>query len=114
MAGAWDILETSIVPSLPANCGSWVGIGKEIYHSLNKLWIKYWRSIYSCLPSTSLIALRTQAGMLNMQKCINVYKGVSGDKDTAHLCRKVLKVQLAMGWPHIIIEVNDRCHTSDL
>ena len=62
MAGAWDLWETAIIPSLLANCGSWVGMGKNSYNTLNELQYTYLRLIYSCPPSTPLLSLRTQAG----------------------------------------------------
>ena len=74
MAGAWDIWERAIIPSLLANCGSWVGIGKQTYKILNEIQFKYLRMIYSCPPSTPLISLRTQAGMLDMQNRIAIEK----------------------------------------
>ena len=52
MAGAWDLWERAIIPSLLANCGSWVGIGKQSYKTLNEIQFKYLRMIYSCPPST--------------------------------------------------------------
>ena len=70
MAGAWDIWETAIVPSLLANCGSWVGIGKDIYHSLNELQFKYIRSIYSCPPSTPLIADLLNVSTIKTSGCV--------------------------------------------
>ena len=48
MAGAWDIWQTAIIPSLLANCGNWVEIGKQTFNSLNELQYKYLRMIYSC------------------------------------------------------------------
>ena len=36
-AGAWDIWERAILPSLLANCGSWIGVGQQTYKTLNEL-----------------------------------------------------------------------------
>ena len=36
MAEAWDIWERAILPSLLANCRSWIGVGKRIYKTLNE------------------------------------------------------------------------------
>ena len=36
MAGAWDLWERAILPSLLANCGSWIGIGAKTYKTLNE------------------------------------------------------------------------------
>ena len=74
MAGAWDIWERAILPSLLANCGSWIGVGKQTYKTLNDLQNMYLRMIYSSPPSTPLQALRTQAGMLDCEHMIWVEK----------------------------------------
>ena len=120
MAGAWDLWERAIIPSLLANCGSWVGIGKETYKVLNDLQYKYLRMIYSCPPSTPLIALRTQAGMMDCENRIAVEKVclvgriLHTGKDKENLCREVLEVQLAMDWPGIIKEVKEICQAVGL
>ena len=120
MAGAWDLWERAIIPSLLANCGSWVGIGKETYKTLNDLQCKYLRMIYSCPPSTPLLALRTQAGMMDCENRIAIEKVclvgriLHSGKDKENLCREVLEVQLAMGWPGIIQEVKVICQAVGL
>ena len=69
--------------------------------------------INSCPPSTLLIALRTQAGMMKMENRIAVEKVclvariMHTNKEKENLCREVLQVQLAMGWPGIVKEVNN-------
>ena len=64
MAGAWDLWERAILPSLIANSGSWVGIGPKTYKTLNEIQYTYLIIIYSCPPSAPSLALRTQAGMM--------------------------------------------------
>ena len=68
MAGAWDLWEQAILPSLIANCGSWIGIRTQTYKTLNEIQNTYLRMIYSCPPSTPPLALRTQAGMMDLQQ----------------------------------------------
>ena len=120
MAGAWDIWETAIIPSLLANCGSWVGMGKASYNILNELQYTYLRLIYSCPPSTPLIALRNQAGMMDCQHRVWVEKVclvgriLHTDKEKENICREVLQVQLAMGWPGLTREVQEICKTVGL
>ena len=120
MAGAWDIWELAIIPSLLNNCGSWMGIGKNIHNTLNELQYTYLRMIYSCPPSTPLLALRTQAGMLDMEhrvwteKVCLVARLLHTREDQENLCREVLEVQLAMGWPGLIKEVKEICCTVGL
>ena len=115
MAGAWDVWERAILPSLLANCGSWVGVGTKTYKTLNELQNMYLRCIYSCPPSTPLLALRSQAGMLDMESRVWVEKVnlvariLHSNPEEENLCREVLKVQLAMGWPGLIQEVKEIC-----
>ena len=98
MAGTWDLWERAILPSLIANCGSWIGIGTQTYKTLNEIQNTYLRMIYSCPPSTPLLALRTQAGMMDLQQRIWVEKGQSGtriwhsSREEENLCREVLEV----------------------
>ena len=115
MAGTWDLWERAILPSRIANCGSGIGIGTQTYKTLNEIQNTYLGMINSCPPSTPLLALRTQAGMMDLQQRIWVEK-VSlvariwhSSQEEENLCREVLEVQLAMGWPGIIREVQDIC-----
>ena len=115
MAGAWDIWERAILPSLLANCGSWIGVGKQTYKTLNELQNMYLRMIYSCPPSTPLQALRTQAGMPDMEHRVWVEKVslvstiLHSNREEENLCREVLQVQVAMGWPGLTREVKEIC-----
>ena len=115
MAGAWDIWERAILPSLLANCGSWIGVGKRIYNTLNELQNIYLCMIYSCPPSKPLLALRTQAGMLDcehriwVEKVSLVVKILHSSRGEENLCREVLEVQVAMGWPGLTREVKEIC-----
>ena len=65
MAGAWILWLRSILPTLMAGCGSWIGIGKKTYEILDEIQSEYLRMIYSCPPTTPKPALRSQAGILN-------------------------------------------------
>ena len=76
MAGAWDLLERAILPSHIANSGSWVGIGPKTYKTLNEIQYTYFKMIYSCPPSTPLLALRTQAGMMDLETLFGLRKPV--------------------------------------
>ena len=50
MEGAWILWERAIIPSLLAGCGSWIGIGVNIYNKLDEIQSEYLRMIYSCPP----------------------------------------------------------------
>ena len=120
MAGAWDLWERAMLPSLLANCSCWVGIGKSTYKALNELQSTYLRMIYSCPPSTPLLALRTQAGMMDcerriwVEKVCMVVRVLHTQQEEENLCREVLQVQMAMGWPGLIQEVQVICRTVGL
>ena len=76
--------------------------------------------IYSCPPSTPLLALRTQAGMMDCQNRVWVEKVylvgriLHTGKEKENLCWEVLVVQLAMGWPGLTREVQEICKTVGL
>ena len=59
---------------LSTNCSSWVGMEKNTYKTLNDLQYTYLRMIYSCPPSTPLLALRTHAGIMDCERRIWVEK----------------------------------------
>ena len=63
MQVAWDIWERSIVPSLLANCGSWVEVSKAAIKTLDKCQELYCKMIYSCPDSTPIPSLRGEAGL---------------------------------------------------
>ena len=67
MQGAFDIWERAIIPSLLANCGSWVAISKTTLKTLNDLQNLFCRMAYSCPGSTPLPALRGQAGLYDIE-----------------------------------------------
>ena len=103
MAGAWDLWEHAILPSLLNNCSSWIGANKKTANLLNEQQNMYLRMIYSCLPSTPLPALRTQAGMLDMQQrvwlekvCI-VARSLHTRQEQENVSGEVLQKQLLQG-----------------
>ena len=120
MAGAWDIWERAILPSLLSNCGSWMGMTKKIKNLLNEQQNMFLRMIYSCPPSTPLLALRTQAGMLDMEhrvwveKVCLVVRLLHTQEEQENLCRELLQEQLAQGWPGLVAEVQEICSTVGL
>ena len=120
MAGAWDIWERAILPSLLSNCGSWMGMTRKIKNLLNEQQNMYLRMIYSCPPSTPLLALRTQAGMLDMEHRVWVEKVCLVARllhpldEKENLCRELLQEQLAQGWPGLTKEVQEICCTLGL
>ena len=116
MQVAWEIWEKSIIPSLLANCGSWVGISKTSLKILNNLQNLYCRLIYSCPDSTPIPALRGEAGLWNMEERIMMEKvclvtrilHLREDEDDSY-AKEVLVEQLEMGWEGFTKEVTDIC-----
>ena len=115
MAGALDIWECAILPSLLANCGSWVGMTKKVSNILDDTQNMYLRMMYSCPPSTPLPTLRTSAGMLGMEtrvwleKICLVTRILHTSEDKDNHCREVLEEQLRQGWPGLTAEVQEIC-----
>jgi exonuclease III len=121
MQVAWDIWERSIVPSLLANCGSWVAISKSSLKTLNKLQELYCRLIYSCPDSTPIPALRGEAGLLDMEHRIMIEKVClvtrimhMREEEEDSYAKLVLKEQLAMGWEGLTKEVEEICQRAGL
>ena len=120
MAGAWDLWEHAILPSLLNNCGSWIGATKKIANLLNEHQNMFLRLIYSCPPSTPLLALRMQVGMLNMEQRVGpekvcfVARLLHTRVMQENVCREVLEEQLLQGWPGLTQEVQEICETVGL
>ena len=66
-------LQTIIFRALLSECGSWMGIGKKIYETVEEIQSEYLCMIY-CAPSTPKRALGSQAGMLNSKHRILIEK----------------------------------------
>ena len=115
MQVAWKIWERSLIPSLLANCGSWVKISKASLKTLNNLQSLYCRLIYSCPDSTPVPALRGEAGLLDMEHRIMMEKiclvtGIMNqEEENNSYVKQVLKKRLAFGWEGLTKEVIDCC-----
>ena len=115
MAGAWDIWERSLVPSLLANCGSWVGITKKAIELADEAQNLYCRLIYSCPASTPKPALRGEAGLLNcehrimLEKVCLVSNIMFCHTEQENYARDILQEQLLQGWQGLAQEVVDIC-----
>ena len=120
MAGAWDLWEHAMLPSLLNNCSSWIGMSRKNVVLLNEQQNMYLRMIYSCPPSTPLLALRTQAGMLDMghrvwvEKVCMVGRLLHTRAEQEHVARELLQEQLLQGWPGLCKEVQEICTTVGL
>ena len=101
MQVAWQIWEKSIIPSLLANCGRWVGMTKTAMKTLNSLQCLYCKLIYSCPDSTPTPSLRGEAGLLNIEHRVMIEKvclvtrvmNVMGEDSYA---KEILEEQMAM------------------
>jgi hypothetical protein len=116
MQGACEIWERAIIPSLLANCGSWVGISKTALKTLDGLQNLFCRLAFSCPGSTPLPALRGQAGLQDMEhrvmteKVSIVTKILHGTGDQEeNYAREILQEQLFNGWDGITKAVQEIC-----
>ena len=115
MAGAWDIWERAILPSLLANCGSWVKIPKKALKTLNETQSLYCRLIYSCPDSTPIPALRGEAGLLDFEhrimceKICLVTRLMNQDKEEDSYAQEIIKEQMDMEWDGLTKEVMKFC-----
>ena len=115
MAGAIDIWEHAICQTLLANCGSWVGIGKEALKTLKELQHSYLRMVYSCPPSTPIPALRALAGILDMEHKVAMEKVclvttiLFVREEQENYAREMLKEELMQGWKGLGAEVKEIC-----
>ena len=115
MAGAMDIWDRSLVPSLLANCGSSVGISKKAIELAEQTQNLYCRLIYSCPASTPKPSLRGEAGFLNIEhrimqeKICLVTRIMFCNSEEESYARYILKEQLRQGWPGLAQEVVNIC-----
>ena len=71
--------------------------------------------LYSCPPSTPLLALSTQAGMPDMQQRVELEKIcivsrlLHTREEQENVAREVLQEQLQQGWPGLCQEVQEIC-----
>ena len=103
MIGAWDIWEMSIIPSLLANCCTWVQISQKVIDTLDGLQNLYCSLVYACPGSMPKPAFRGEAGLLDMSYRICVKKvclvsRVMFSSEEQCYAREILKEQLDMGW----------------
>ena len=114
MMGAWDIWEMSIIPSLLANCGTWVEISQRAIGTLDGLQDLYCSLVYSCPGSTPKPALRGEAGLLDMSHRIYVEKiclvsSVLFSGEEQNYAKEILEEQLKMGLVGLTSEVKEIC-----
>ena len=115
MRGAWDIWEMSIIPSLLANCGSWVEMSKTAVEMLDDLQNLFCRLVYACPSSTPIPALRGEAALLDMEHRVMIEKVclVTGilfhHEEEDNYARDLLQEQLHMGWGGLTREVVEIC-----
>ena len=111
----WDIWERSLVPSLLANCGSWVGVSKKAIELVDEAQHLFCRLIYSCPASTPKPGLRGEAGLLNgehrimQEKVCLVTSIMFRHNEEENYAREVLQEQLRQGWQGLAQEVVDIC-----
>ena len=114
MEVAWQIWEKSFIPSLLANCGSWVGVTKTALKTLNSLQCLYCKLIYSCPDSTPIPSIRGKAGFLDMDHRIMIEKvclvtRVMHVMNEEGYAKAILQEQMDMKWDGLSKEVTEIC-----
>ena len=108
-----DMFESSIVPSLLANCGTWTEMEKKTVEKLDALQDLYGRVLLKVPQSTPKLSARAALGLLGMswrikqEKVLLVLALKQQEEDC--LAREVLQEQMRMGWPGLGKEVQDIC-----
>ena len=98
-----------------SDCGSWVKIHKKALKTLNETQSLYCRLIYSCPDSTSIPALRGEAGLLDFEhrimceKICLVTRLMNQDNEEDSYAQEILKEQMEMEWDGLTKEVMEFC-----
>ena len=118
MMGAWDLWNHAIVPSLLSNCGTWMEISDTTVNKLEELQNLMVRRMLCVPESTSVVALRAEAGLLSMKHRIwleNVALAMAIRKmPESHLSKQVMEEQMMRGWPGLAKEVMDICEEIEI
>ena len=115
MEVAWQIWEKSFIPSLLANCGSWVGMTITALKTLDSLQCLYCKLIYSCPDSTPTLSVRGEAGFLNIEHRVMIEKvclvtRVMHTMSEESYAKEILLEQMAMKWDGLSKEVQEICN----
>ena len=115
MEAAIDIYEGCIVPSIIANCSTWMDIQKQSEDRLDDLQDLFGRVLLKMPQSTHRLAFRGALGLLGsrwrvFQEKVLLVKAISiKAQDDDCLAKEMLEEQVRMGWPGLALEVQEIC-----
>ena len=118
MEAAIDLYESCIVPSLIANCSTWLDIKKDTEDRLDGLQDLFGRVLLKLPQSTPRLAIRGALGLLGMrwrvfQEKVLLVKAIK-EQEEGCLAKEVLEEQVRMGWPGLAREVQEICQLTGL
>ena len=110
---AIDLYESCIVPSLMANCSTWVEINKKTEEELDALQDLFGRALLQVPKSTPRLSVRAALGLLGSRWRIWQEKVLLvlalKQQEEGCLAKEVLEEQMRMGWPGLGQEVKEIC-----
>jgi hypothetical protein len=118
MEAAIDLYESCIVPSLIANCSTWMEMKKEAEEKLDSLQDLFGRVLLKMPQSTPRMAIRGALGLLGMrfrvyQEKVLLVKAIKEQEEDC-LAKQVLEEQVRMGWPGLAGDVQEICQLTGL
>ena len=113
MDTAIELYKSCIVPSLMANCATWMDIRKETEKKLDAIQDLFGKVLLQMPQSTPKMSIRAALGLLSMrhrvwQKKIFLVAAIWQQDDDC-LARQVLEEQVRQGWPGLAREVKEIC-----
>ena len=115
---AIDLYESSIVPSLLANCATWLNMDKKIEDKLDSIQDLFGRVLLKAPQSTPRLAVRGALGLQGMkfrvwQEKVLLILAIR-EQEEGCLAKEVLEEQVRMGWPGLGQEVQEICRQTGL
>ena len=113
MDTAIELYESCIVPSLLANCATWMEIRKETEEKLDAIQDLFGKVLLQMPQSTPKLSIRAALGLLGFrhrvwqEKILLVMAIWQQEEDC--LARQVLEEQVRQGWPGLASEVKEIC-----
>ena len=115
---AIELYESSIVPSLIANCETWQEIRKDTEDKLDALQDLFGKVVLQMPSSTPKLSIRAALGLLSMRHRIWQQKILLvlaiWQQEEGSLARQVLEEQVRMDWPGLAREVQEICGQTGL
>ena len=115
---AIELYESCIMPSLMANCDTWMEVRKETEDKIDAIQDLFGKGILQMPQSTPKLSIRAALGQLGarhyiwQQKVLLVLAIWQQDEDS--LARQVLEEQVRLGWPGLAKEVQEICRQTGL